>query len=351
MKRKTGEIVNNNPASKYITIASSKCMMTTLSKYISIIMMSLFLIMGLAVLPQMRIVAHAQGTTTDASGECGENATYAFDNGVLTITGTGSSATIAEDFFKEHTDIKEVVIENIYSIRYRAFMGCTGITKVIIPGTVYDIKTCAFDGCTSLSDLTIENGVDTIGPGAFSGCTSLVDLNIPESVTMIQSEAFDGCTGLKELVIPKSVEYIGNFAFRGCTGLEKVVIGDTAGDTANYRADEIGISAFEGCTSLKDLTLGENIKTIAFEAFKDCTSLTSVTMPKNIAQVWIDDTGIYQGGIYAGAFNGCTKLKNYYVASGNNKLTSIDGVLFTKIGGKQKLLLYPPGRSGEYTVP
>lgn len=90
---------------------------------------------------------------------------------------------------------------NVTTIGWNAFSGCTNLTSVTIPDSVTEIWGGAFSGCTSLTAVTIPNSVTTIGDGAFSGCTSLTSVNIPDSVTTIGIHAFSGCSNLRHAYI------------------------------------------------------------------------------------------------------------------------------------------------------
>lgn len=55
----------------------------------------------------------------------------------------------------------------------RAFVGCTALISITIPGSVTHIAYGAFSTCTSLKSVTISDGVTSINDSAFRGCTSL----------------------------------------------------------------------------------------------------------------------------------------------------------------------------------
>ena len=92
-----------------------------------------------------------------ASGTCGENLTWAFENGVLTIDGEGSMMDYDADDapWKDYRgDITSVVIKSgATTIGNSAFKGCNNIINVTVPETVTSIGTNAFTNCTSLTDV------------------------------------------------------------------------------------------------------------------------------------------------------------------------------------------------------
>ncbi len=79
-----------------------------------------------------------------------------------------------------------------------AFLGCSGLTSIVIPRNVTKIGDYAFDGCGELSSVTFEreSKLSLIGNWAFRGCkfTSIV---IPRSVTIVAVGVFDGCEQLQ----------------------------------------------------------------------------------------------------------------------------------------------------------
>ena len=65
-------------------------------------------------------------------------------------------------------------------------MGCTNLTKVILPPHITEIGEAAFMFCESLSqDIYIPKGVTSIKSDAFYECTSLPRIVIPSGVTTI----------------------------------------------------------------------------------------------------------------------------------------------------------------------
>lgn len=60
---------------------------------------------------------------------------------------------------QENQYIKGIVLpNNLTSIDYRAFEGCTGLTSVTIPGSVTSIEERAFSSCRGLTSVTFGPG-------------------------------------------------------------------------------------------------------------------------------------------------------------------------------------------------
>ena len=137
------------------------------------------------------------------------------DNGLDLSGDVTISSTVKKDG-------SEYTVTSIGTIGGWAFMGCTGLTSVIIPEGVETIEHMAFSGCADLASVTIPNSVTEIGESAFSGCSSLTSIVIPNSVTEIAYGTFFGCSGLTSVTIPNSVTDIAGRAFEGCTNLDDV---------------------------------------------------------------------------------------------------------------------------------
>ena len=170
--------------------------------------------------------------------------------------------------YNHHISSAELKYE-VKKISDCAFLGCGGLSSVIIPNSVTSIGRSAFDGCTSLTSVTIPDSVTSIGNYAFRGYKSLTSVTIPSSVTSISQWAFGVCTDLTSVAIPDSVTSIGGGAFYGCSDLKSVTVPNSV--------TKIYDNAFEGCSGLKSVTIGSGITHIGYAAFADCSRLASFT--------------------------------------------------------------------------
>ncbi|MGN0157148.1 MAG: leucine-rich repeat protein, partial [Lachnospiraceae bacterium] len=104
----------------------------------------------------------------------------------------------------------EFDLTNVISIGDEAFIGCTALTFIEIPGSVTTIGTRTFKGCTALgksslsikqgeSAVTMKSGVTTIGESAFEGCTGLKKILLPASLNIVEAYAFEGCNNLTSI--------------------------------------------------------------------------------------------------------------------------------------------------------
>ena len=141
------------------------------------------------------------------SGTCGDGVTWALNEGVLTISGTGAMANFDGNapWASQSSSITSLVIETgVTRIGNKAFDGYSSLATVSIPSSVTSIGTSAFSGCSGLATINIPEGVTSIESYAFSNCTSLTSVNIPASVTTIQYHAFYHCTNLASVTLNSS---------------------------------------------------------------------------------------------------------------------------------------------------
>ena len=172
-----------------------------------------------------------------------------------------------------------VIPNNVTTIGFAAFDGCSGLTSVTIPNSVTSIKDVAFCDCSSLTSITIPNSVTSIGSSTFAGCGNLTSIVVEAGNTVYDSR--DNCNalietasntlmrGCEKTVIPNSVTTIGRDAFSYCTGLSSVTIPNSVTSIGKY--------AFFKCKAMTSLTIPNSVTSIDNSAFFDCWGLTSVT--------------------------------------------------------------------------
>lgn len=114
--------------------------------------------------------------------------------------------------------------------------------------------------------MEMNTGVTSIGQEAFLMCTNLVHITVPGGVTSIGAQAFQGCSNLKYAQLPLSLTTIDSQAFTGCSGLTGIGIA--------YGITSIGHSAFRNCSSLNAIELPMTLTSIGDYAFGSCKSLT-----------------------------------------------------------------------------
>lgn len=211
----------------------------------------LVLLMALTLLPL--------GALANDDNKCGENLTWEFADGILTISGTGDmydySSADPAPWSAKNNDISEItVLDGVTSIGDNAFHSCCAES--------IDLQ------CTSLV---------SIGKNAFSRCTTLTSIFIPDSVQSIGSEAFSLCEGLSMVELPTTLTKIPDGIFTDCTLLDSITIPDTV--------TEIGANAFLRCTAFILEKLPSSIKSIGAAAFANCGNIESLALPGTLESI------------------------------------------------------------------
>ncbi len=186
---------------------------------------------------------------------CGDDLTWAYDEGTktLTIFGTGDMYDFGWDEENKIPwyDLKDEILyielsEHLTSIGDFAFFSCTKVENISIPKHVKRIGNQTFGACAALTELTIPDAVTSIGDNAFASCESLKTVTLPKTITGIGTAWFVGCYALESFDFPEAITSIGKNAFNSCTSLKSLEL--PAGIT------EIGDAAFYNCTALTRIT-------------------------------------------------------------------------------------------------
>ena len=294
------------------------------------------------------------------SGTCGDNLTWTFDNGTLTISGTGEMKNYSGNLNQSapwHSNIKSiksVVIEKgVTNIGDYAFSWCNSLTSITIPNSVISIGRDAFDNCSSLTSITIPNSITSIGYGAFEACSGLTSVTIPNSLTSISDSVFSRCDSLTSITIPNSITSIGSCTFSSCSSLTSIMIPSSI--------TSIGSAAFSNCSSLTSITIPSSVTSIGTGTFNFCSSLTSIIIPNSITSIGqavfsncssLTNITIPNSVTFIGedAFNNCSSLENIKVDDKNKYYSSIGGNLYNS--DKTKLIQYAIGKNDKtFNIP
>lgn len=203
------------------------------------------------------------GALADDNNKCGENLTWKFKGGTLSIDGTGDMYDYSEDYlapWSEHCfEITNVTIsDGVTSIGSSAFCYCS-VKSITLPFGLKHIGSSAFFNCPNIQQINIPDSVEYIDPYAFSCCKGLHTVQLPASLTLISEELFAECDNLRNLSIPDTVTEIGANAFLRCTAfiLEKLPAG----------IKSIGAAAFANCGNIESLALPGTLESIGEAAF------------------------------------------------------------------------------------
>ena len=246
-----------------------------------------------------------------------------------------------------------IIPYRVTEISFNAFSKCKGLTEITIPDSVNEIKINAFEGCSSLTNML----VDAENPNYSS--TNGVLFNKARTRLFLCPNGRSG-----SYTIPDGVVEIGSCAFIGCTSLTDVIIPNTV----TY----IGFTAFANCERLKSILVSSSVDNIEFNAFTRCPGLTSIHVDPDNAKFSSVDGVLYNKGktrlilfpsgksgtytlpaevakIEPESLSSCSGLTNILVDAESAQFSSTNGVLFNK--GRTSLILCPRGKSGTYTIP
>ncbi len=303
----------------------------------------------------------------ETSGSCGANVTWRFEDGVLTISGSGAM----EDYGHESrvpwhdycANIKQAVVEeDITAIGEYAFSDCSSLTDIELPSSVVSIGACAFSSCSSLASIKLPSDVIAIGKSAFSGCSSLTSIELPSGITTIDEYAFFNCSNLTDIELPSDVTIIGMFAFSCCSRLISIELPSSVTAIGGHAFEAcssltsiklpsgvtiIEESVFERCNSLTSIELPSGITTLEERAFRECSSLTNIELPSDVTTIGVS---AFQGcsslisielppsvtAIGEYAFYCCNRLKNIKLPS---SITTIGEYAFCACGSLTNIVL------------
>ena len=231
------------------------------------------------------------------SGTCGDNVTWSYADGVLTISGTGDMDDYGYTYYDEYDECY-----------------------------YYDTISAPFDAYSELiTSVVVEDGVTSIGMSAFEWYSNITSVTLADSVVTVDDYAFYGATSLTDINL-ENVTYVGDGAFM-FTSLTDIDI-----ENVTY----IGGSAFQG-TSLTSIELSDELTYIGGFAFA-ATDITEITIPASVTT------------IEEGVFGYCENLETITVEDGNTACTVVDGVLYN--ADMTTILCYPAGKTDtEFTIP
>ena len=305
----------------------------------------------------------------EETGNCGDNATWSYNESTKTLTIEGTGAINNYNFenvpwlsFRESIE-KVVVGEGITKIGDYTFYWFKALEDVTLPDGLLEIGFRGFSQ-TGISQINLPDSVTTVGDYAFANCSNLTvfqcsdDLDLGNPYTKFESSPcgdyiqtdyrFDGIDRLlviskssnlsrpflseeirgkvKTAVIKGDITSVGNDAFYNFTSLENITLPDsvvTIGNNAfantalsSFILPEslttIGYYAFEG-TKLKEFTLPETLTSVDNSIFKNCTELEEV---------------IILCSCFEPRFNGCTSLKTLVLNGGPISSSTSSGFLY-----------------------
>lgn len=234
----------------------------------------------------------------------------------------------------------------VYSVNNFAFQSCTQLTTVSIPNSLYSFGDYSFYSFGNRS-LSYHSGA-----GYFISCTSLTEINVQIDNPYYYSEygvLFNKSkTNLLQypggkqgtFTLPNTISTVNN-ALYNCIGLTEINVqtGNSSFTSINGVLFDMGGARLVQYPAgkLGAYSIPNSVNWIGEMAFDNCNKLSSLTLPYSMSYV------------YGRYFNGCTSLTEFIVPTDHGSFTTVDGVLFSK--DKGKLVQYPKGKQGAYSIP
>ena len=303
----------------------------------------------------------------DMGGKCGDNLYWTWDNGALTITGSGDmdlftypawwqypidiqsvsfpeamTSISAYAFYGYNSyavyqapySLKEAIIPaNVTYIGYASFAACPQLTKWQYNGTQLEVQYAegydVFNGDAALTFLQAPAELVEYRNNNWSNLDTLIVISgeigeVPSNVRYLDLRnatnstlRLNGRENLTTLYLPNGYTEIADKALLGCKHL--------GGITIPADVTRIGESAFEDCRSMDSVVFaGNNVQEIGDWAFYNCHSLRSLTLPEGIEEIgraaFFDCTYLNEltlpstmKKIADNGFAGCEKMKKMYV--------------------------------------
>lgn len=303
-----------------------------------VICIALLCAMVLGILPALPV-----GTLAAQTGSCGQNVTWEYADGTLSLSGTGPTVdyqmintSTTDDYpWAAYADqITTVVVgEGITTLENYLFYGLKNLTSVTLPSTLQRTETRVFKNCSSLESITIPSSLKFLGLENFVG-TAITDITFladaPAGVSGTKP-----CTGLTyNLHTPcdnttwtaDKIAALGGTAAHApahdyqngacsiCGGTETETIGGVCGEAASWKLEE-GVLTISGTGATDEYTrttatdtvnypwaeyveeitaivVEEGINNLDNYAFYNLKNVTQVTLPESLERL---ETRIFKG--------------------------------------------------------
>lgn len=193
----------------------------------------------------------------------GENATWNFDNGVLTISGTGAMSIDENVHYRYPLSSTTVSFSFSDDSVWKSIK--ENVKKIVIDEGITDIPERAFAYLGNLEEVEIKPGLETIGKEAFYCCESLSKITIPASVTNIGEDFLwtayywisDGSHVVYATIYAPQNSYAAEYAKQN--GIRVSTDSDTGQNTESGQDTDTGKDTDIGKDKGKDTDTGDTI--------------------------------------------------------------------------------------------
>lgn len=230
-----------------------------------------------------------EGDGVATSGQCGENAYWSFNNGVMTISGTGKMSNywdVATPWSHLAGQIDTLVVEEGIT----SLGDCTlfDVESAILPeGLVYigADALCGFRG----TSITLPSTVKRIAESAFCDAHNLTSIHLPANVEEVYSTSFCRNYSLTQITVDTNNPYYKSVDGALYTIDGKMLIVVPAGKSGTSYTVENGTEIINGnglayCT-FENVVLPDTVTSIGSLAFRCCENLETVTIPAGITTI------------------------------------------------------------------
>ena len=152
---------------------------------------------------------------------------------------------------------------------------------------------------------------------------------------------FSGCIKLTVITIPNNITTIGLGTFHGCVNLKEII---AVSDNKKHSSLDDVLFSEDKTTLVSHLDfkaafyiIPNRVTEIGESAIGNHKEIESIIIPNSVTSIG------------SKAFHGCSKLREFIVASNNKNYLSLDGVLLNK--DKTILVAYPNAKAASYTIP
>lgn len=209
---------------------------------------------------------------------------------------TGAVTTVRKNAFadvsKMLTFTELHIAANLTTIEDNAFMGLTGIGKVVVAagsknfkfanGMLTDVggtKLYLYIG--TASEVAVPDTVEYVVGGAFAGNTAVqrVTFGAQSELLEIGDMAFFGAKYLTEVALPASLTTIGKDAFKGAVAMRSLTVAE------NSALTNVAIGAFDDCLAALNDADAYGFITLGNVLIKYTGSATEVVLTDSIAAI------------------------------------------------------------------
>jgi hypothetical protein len=202
----------------------------------------------------------------------------------------------------------------------------------------FDLSGSTLATISSFAFNTLESGD---GSTTVYSCQTFTGITIPNITPIIDSNTFRECINLTAInANTANTSYTskeGVLYNKDGTTLVLCPVGKTGVFNIPNDVTTIGDNAFFTCSKLTSISIPNSVTSIGNYAFRYCFNLTDITIPANVTTIG------------SGALAHCNKLTKIIVATDNNAYISEGDVLYDT--EKSKLICYPGGKNGSFTIP